>query len=111
MRPRSTGWEEHKLYALAMAESAGGDAGAGDDNEAPHGAHDGGGLPGQLLHRCDPDDRGALIESLRKRRDLFRRSGAHSTVAHRPTRLEAHDERSEERRVGKEGRSRWSPYH
>jgi len=23
MRPRSTGWEEHKLYALAMAESAG----------------------------------------------------------------------------------------
>ena len=39
-----------------------GDAGAGDDDEAPHGAHDGGGLPGQLLHRRDPDHRTALIE-------------------------------------------------
>src|SRR3989442_16007974 len=29
----------------------------------------------------------------------------------RETLLVAEDERSEERRVGKEGRSRWSPYH
>src|SRR5256885_4980566 len=37
------------------------------------------------------------------------RSG--QTAAHRARRLTPPPRRSEERRVGKEGRSRWSPYH
>src|SRR3712207_9166626 len=32
-------------------------------------------------------------------------------LEHLPVLAEAHDARSEERRVGKECRSRWSPYH
>src|SRR5256886_4255064 len=33
------------------------------------------------------------------------------SIHHIPTGIVGHDDRSEERRVGKECRSRWSPYH
>ena len=34
------------------------EAGAGDDDKTPDGAHGGGRVPRQLLHRRDPDDHG-----------------------------------------------------
>ena len=50
-----------------------------------------------LVQLCDPDDNVACV-----------RIGLGQTSA---PRLQALMERSEERRVGKECRSRWSPYH
>src|SRR5256886_9756993 len=63
-----------------------------------------------LAYREEP---AARIESERHRarpdRHGERRLG--EAIAGRDDALEAEARRSEERRVGKEGRSRWSPYH
>src|SRR5260370_33695476 len=62
----------------------------------------------QLEHRLSE----ARLEVLRSELQphfLFNALHAISTLMHRN--VEAADERSEERRVGKECRSRWSPYH
>src|SRR5438034_2325784 len=41
----------------------------------------------------------------------FQHAGIHTDVRHMADERVGHDLRSEERRVGKECRSRWSPYH
>ena len=43
--------------------------------------------------------------------DLFDRAGIEARYAEAMARLDEAERRSEERRVGKECRSRWSPYH
>src|SRR3712207_6904230 len=71
-------------------------------------------LPGWflgLLSRIN-GERAAELTRLAAALDAERERTAHAAVVAERTRVarEVHD-RSEERRVGQEGRSRWSPYH
>src|SRR5260221_430110 len=66
------------------------------------------------LHRLPPSRRcGGGFRGAGARGALHRRDGlrAHRALARTRAREGHRTQRSEERRVGKEGRSRWSPYH
>ena len=65
------------------------------------------GLPDELADRLVGDDRDALVEDAKQLQKLVAPSGPRKPA---PV-PEAGSGRSEERRVGKECRSRWSPYH
>src|SRR5258708_34421426 len=57
-----------------------------------------------LVRRADPAQLDSyLLQLIERRRDI--------DFPWYPVRVVCHDIRSEERRVGKECRSRWSPYH
>ena len=60
------------------------------------------------VRRLDNDDKTMYSIELNKFQALFAAGGAYYDL---PGLLLEEDERSEERRVGKECRSRWSPYH
>src|SRR5258708_19135374 len=77
-----------------------------------HANHDNGGQRSDLRgggeqHRRDGDQRGGNADG--KRRDG--RADHHHAASEPDGHFRADSDRSEERRVGKEGRSRWSPYH
>src|SRR5688572_16146708 len=68
------------------------------------------GVPGTMahIHQGAKGQNGPVIVPLTKRRDTYSvPPGRKLTDAQ----MKAFKARSEERRVGKEGRSRWSPYH
>ena len=55
---------------------------------------------------------GAVVENLpANAEDMGSNPGLEDPTCHGATRPVSHNYRSEERRVGKECRSRWSPYH
>ena len=104
---------KEQKHAQALCGSEKGRAYAGDDHEAEHPAlrHDIHGMyrrsgdAGNKPYRQLISDKLQLVGESQNEKIVFELSFSS------PEHLKGYGKRSEERRVGKECRSRWSPYH